>query len=283
MQKKRLLQDIGLNAYEATAYLSLLKLGVSEANVVCKDAEVPYGKVYTVLESLAGKGFVEVQASRPKKFRAINPDMALDFFFEKRKKEFEREIEALKSFVEEAKLALKTVPVQRRKDEVFWTTAISESEIKKFAISIYGEVKKSVYIIPPAFGIPVFPLLMPDVLKAIDRGIKIKLMISDRFRSLAPMLSMQGEEAIKELKKGMEIRIVQNSHSCFGVVDESVVVLFQLHPHDKDRILSVVKIWDAGFAKNLSEEFELLWDCGEKLDMETVAEEWSSRASGISK
>jgi HTH-type transcriptional regulator, sugar sensing transcriptional regulator len=86
MQKKRLLQDIGLNAYEAAAYLSLLKLGVSEANVVCKDAEVPYGKVYTVLESLAGKGFVEVQASRPKKFRAINPDMALDFFFEKRKK-----------------------------------------------------------------------------------------------------------------------------------------------------------------------------------------------------
>jgi HTH-type transcriptional regulator, sugar sensing transcriptional regulator len=129
MQKKRLLQDIGLNAYEATAYLSLLKLGVSEANVVCKDAEVPYGKVYTVLEPLAGKGFIEVQASRPKKFRPIDPDMALDLFFEKRKKEFEREIEALKGFVEEAKLALKTVPVQRRKDEVFWTTAISEGSV----------------------------------------------------------------------------------------------------------------------------------------------------------
>ena len=55
--------------------------------------------------------------------------MALDLFIEKRTKEFEREIKVLKSFVEEAKMALKTVPVQRRKDEVFWTTAMSEGSV----------------------------------------------------------------------------------------------------------------------------------------------------------
>ena len=270
MQKKKLLQDIGLNAYEAAAYLSLLKFGVSEANVVCRDAEVPYGKVYTVLESLAGKGFVEIQFSRPKKFRAIDPDMALDFFFEKRKAEFEKEIEVLKSFIEEAKHSLKAVQAQKRKDEIFWTTAITESEIKKFATSIYGEVKKSVYIIPPTFGIPIISSLLPEVLKAIDRGVKIKLMISPRFISLASVLSMQGEKALSKLKKGMEIRIVQNFNSYFGVIDDSIVVLLQLHPQDKDRILSVVKIWDTGLAKNLGEEFELLWNSGEKLDLEKV-------------
>ncbi len=270
MQKKRLLQDIGLNAYEAAAYLSLLKFGVSEANVICKDAEVPYGKIYTVLEVLAQKGFVEVQTSRPKKFRAIDPEMALDFFFEKRKADFEKEIEVLKGFVEEAKQVLSTVSVQKRKDEVFWTTAINESEIKKFATSVYGEVKRSVCVIPPVVGMPVFSLLLPDILKAIDRGVKIKLIISPRFISLAYMLSMQGEEALGKLKKGMEIRLVQNSQSCFGVIDSSVVVLFQPHPQDRDRILSVVKIWDAGFAKNLSEEFEFLWKGGENFDLEKM-------------
>lgn len=284
MQKKRLLQDIGLNAYEAAAYLSLLKFGVSEANIVCRDAEVPYGKVYTVLESLIGKGFVEVQASRPKKFRAVDPGMALDFFFEKRKAEFEKEMEVLKGFVEEAKQVLKAVPTQKQKNEVFWTTAITESEIKKFAISIYGEVKKSVCIIPPTFGIPIVSSLLPEVVKAIDRGVKIRLLVSHRFISLASVLSMQGEEAFCKLKKGMEIRAVQNFNSCFGIIDDSVVVLLQLHPQDKDRILSVVKIWDAGLAKNLGEEFELLWNSGEKLDMEKIAEEYkSSRASGIDK
>lgn len=155
MENKRLLQDIGLNVYEAAAYLSLLKYGVSEANVIFRDSEVPYGKIYTVLESLSGKGFVEVQSSRPKKFRAVNPDLAFDSFFEKRKSEFEREIEVLKGFVEDAKQVLRSVPAQKLKDDVFWTTAITESEIKKFAISIYEEVKKSVCILPPAFGMPI--------------------------------------------------------------------------------------------------------------------------------
>jgi sugar-specific transcriptional regulator TrmB len=49
------------------------------------DIEVPYGKIYTVLESLAGKGFVEIQSSRFKNFRAVDPNLALDSFFEKRK------------------------------------------------------------------------------------------------------------------------------------------------------------------------------------------------------
>jgi len=49
---------------------------------------------------------------------------------------------------------------------------------------------------------------------------------------------MRGEEALEKLKKGMEIRLVQNFDSCFGVVDNNMVVMFQLHPLDKDRILS---------------------------------------------
>jgi sugar-specific transcriptional regulator TrmB len=55
---------------------------------------VPYGKIYTVLEALAGKGFVEIQSSRPKKFRSVDPALALDSFLEKRKAESEREMEA---------------------------------------------------------------------------------------------------------------------------------------------------------------------------------------------
>jgi len=273
MQKKRLLQDIGLTAYEASAYISLLKLGISEANLVCRDADVPYGKIYTVLESLAGKGFVEVQASRPKKFRAVDPEMALDFFYERRKSEFEKEITALKGFVEEAKQVLKTIPVQKRKDEIFWTTTITESEFKKFAISIYGEVKKSIWIIPPAFGIPLISSLLPEILKAVDRGVKIRLLGPYRFVDLSPMISLLlGEENFCKFKKGIEVRLVHNFNSCFGIIDDSIVVLFQLHPQDSDRVLSVVKIWDAGLAKNLSKEFELLWNGGEELDSQKAAE-----------
>ena len=273
MKNKRLLQDIGLNAYEAAAYLSLIKYGVSEANFICRDAEVPYGKIYTILEALARKGFVEVQSSRPKKFRAVDPALALDSFFERRKSEFEREMAVLKGSVEEAKQTLRSVPAQKLKDEVFWTTAITESEIEKFVISIYGEVKKSVRVIPPAIGMPIVSSLLPEILKAIDRGVKVKLLLSSRYLSLAPVFLTQGKEAFDKIKKSVEIRLVHNFSSSFGVIDDDAVVLFQLHPREKDRILSVVKIWDAGLAKNLGEEFDSLWNWGEEFDLEKLARE----------
>ncbi|TAH54356.1 MAG: TrmB family transcriptional regulator [Methanosarcina mazei] len=273
MQNEQLLQEVGLNAYEAAAYLSLLKLGVSEASDIYRDSEVPYGKIYSVLESLVGKGFVEVQASRPKKFRAVDPELALDTFFERKKAEVEREMALLKNSVEEAKEALKAVPTQKRKDEFFWTTAITESEIKKFAVSIYSEVKKSVCVLPPVFGISIVFYLLPEITKAIDRGVQIKLMISPRFMALASMLSHQEGEILEKLKKGLDIRLVQNSNSCFGIVDDSIVVLFQPHPTDRDRVLSVVKVRDSGLAKNLKEEFELLWNAGKKLDLQEELED----------
>lgn len=277
MQNERLLQEIGLNAYEAAAYLSLLKLGVSEASAVYRDSEVPYGKIYSVLESLTGKGFVEVQASRPKKFRAVDPEISLDTIFERKKAEIEREMAVLKGSIEEAKQALKAVPTQKRKDEIFWTTAITESEIKKFAVSIYGEVKKSVCIIPPVFGIPIVFHLLPEITKAIDRGVRIRLMVSPRFGALTSMLSNQEGETLEKLQRGLDIRLVQNFNSCFGIADDSVVVLFQPHPADRDRVLSVVKIRDSGLAKNLNEEFELLWSTGEKLDLQKELEETQSQ------
>jgi hypothetical protein len=91
------------------------------------------------------------------------------------------------------------------------------------------------------------------------------------------------EEAFDKLKKGMEIKIVQNFTSYFGVVDDSAVALFQLHPRDTDSVLSVVKIWDAGLAKNLNEEFDALWNVGEKLDLEKFVKEQVFQAVGMDK
>lgn len=98
---------------------------------------------------------------------------------------------------------------------------------------------------------PIISSLLPEISKAIDRGVKIKLLGSHRFTALSSMLSLLGEDSFGKFKKGIEIRLVQNFNSCFGIVDDSIVVLFQLHPLDNDRVLSVVKIWDAGLAKKI--------------------------------
>jgi sugar-specific transcriptional regulator TrmB len=72
------LKNIGLNLYERKIYLALLAKGVATAGVVSVIAKVPRSRSYDVLESLADKGFVVAQSSKPIKYVALAPKDAIE-------------------------------------------------------------------------------------------------------------------------------------------------------------------------------------------------------------
>jgi sugar-specific transcriptional regulator TrmB len=72
------LKNIGLNLYERKIYVALLAKGVATAGEVSEIAKVPRSRSYDVLESLADKGFVVSQSSKPIKYVALSPRDALD-------------------------------------------------------------------------------------------------------------------------------------------------------------------------------------------------------------
>jgi len=72
------LKSIGLNLYERRIFVALLAKGVATAAEVSEIASVPRSRSYDVLESLADKGFVMVQPSKPIKYVALAPKEALD-------------------------------------------------------------------------------------------------------------------------------------------------------------------------------------------------------------
>jgi|GEM_PF-320808 len=267
MQKNKLLMEIGLSSYESAAYISLLKLGVSEASAIYKDAEVPYGKIYSVLDSLVEKGFAEVQSSRPKKFRGIEPDVALDTFFEKNKAKVENELKTLHLAIDELKPILMSTTSLKTKDEIFWTTAVTETEIKKFVISQFSEAKKSVCVIPNFYGVPVLTIIFAEFVKALERGVKINMLVSPQFNNFVSFLSKKDEKTLKILKKNLEIKSVRDTNSYFGIIDNNLVILLQPHPLDKNQLISVVKIWDADLAKSLQKEFDTMWKTGKILEL----------------
>jgi len=69
----RLLRDIGLTDYEARVYSSLVSSGPSTAGELSKLANVPYSRIYDILSRLEGRGWVEVQAGRPSRYRSRAP------------------------------------------------------------------------------------------------------------------------------------------------------------------------------------------------------------------
>jgi len=72
------LKSIGLNLYERKIFVALLAKGIGTAAEVSELAGVPRSRSYDVLESLAEKGFVIVQPSKPIRYVALKPSDALE-------------------------------------------------------------------------------------------------------------------------------------------------------------------------------------------------------------
>ncbi|MBS7607957.1 TrmB family transcriptional regulator [Candidatus Bathyarchaeota archaeon] len=74
---KALLRKVGLTDYEVNAYLALLEKGALTAKQISYGAQIPFSKVYQVLNSLEKKGWVEVVRKRPSKYFPKSPEAAL--------------------------------------------------------------------------------------------------------------------------------------------------------------------------------------------------------------
>jgi sugar-specific transcriptional regulator TrmB len=74
----QVLRELGLTAYESAVYLSLVESGVMTASKVSERADVPFSKVYEVLNSLDRKGWIEVERGRPSRYFAKPPTEAFD-------------------------------------------------------------------------------------------------------------------------------------------------------------------------------------------------------------
>ena len=73
MTTVELLQQIGLNKYEAEAYYTLLTRGALTGYEVGKFSQVPGSRSYEVLERLLEKGLAFVQPGDPPRYSAQNP------------------------------------------------------------------------------------------------------------------------------------------------------------------------------------------------------------------
>lgn len=75
-----LLQQIGLNKYEAEAYYALLTHGALTGYEVGKYSQVPGSRSYEILERLLDKGLALVQPGDPPRFAAQDPRTVFDRF-----------------------------------------------------------------------------------------------------------------------------------------------------------------------------------------------------------
>jgi sugar-specific transcriptional regulator TrmB len=95
------LTALGLNKYEARAYLALLGYEKSSAVEVANRAQVPRQRIYDVLASLLDWGMVVTTDGRPVRHTALHPAVALPSMLEVRRIQQLTEHERLVSLIQE--------------------------------------------------------------------------------------------------------------------------------------------------------------------------------------
>ena len=72
------LKKLGFTENEAKIYVGLLSLNEATAREIHEFTHVPRPKIYSVLERMAKKGYVEIREGTPACFRSIDPQRLIE-------------------------------------------------------------------------------------------------------------------------------------------------------------------------------------------------------------
>ncbi len=213
------LKSIGLNLYERKIFVALLAKGVATAAEVSEIAGVPRSRSYDVLESLAEKGFVVVQPSKPIKYVALKPSEALERTKENLKKKHDEMLERIDK-MKNSKILKELENLYSEGFNLVQPSEMTGTMKGSFIInrqlrSIFKAAKKNINIMTTEKGLNDLYSNHFRVLKKIAKsGVKLRI--------LAPN---KNNEAAKALSQIAEIRAAQGPLGRFTIIDNEHVVM----------------------------------------------------------
>lgn len=247
---EKALRDIGLTEYECQAYLSLLISGEETAESVSQLSNIPYTKVYSVLESLESRGWVEHGGGRPRKYYPRSPTDALR----------SEQIALETAFEENQGIVLEELQPLYEKKEIkeipeLW---IVRGEINSFnkVLELLQKARKEIMLAIPTIPEQLLPMY-PDFSKKMfsflnelmDSSVDVKVLTT---KEMVPMLD-KGDLGVAD------VRICENMFGGGVVIDgkETILFLDLVHPSgpdtaiwsDHETLTEVAKIY-----------FKHLWD-----------------------
>lgn len=257
------LKSIGLNLYERKLWVALLSRGVSTAGELSEIAKIPRSRAYDVLESLADKGFVIIQNSKPLKYVAVEPKEAL----ERAKRQIMKKAEEMASKLDE----LKNSEIVKELESLYkegikvvepgeLTGSIKGRDILHQQLeTMFKNARKYISIFAPPETIKELHDTHSHVLKKLSsKGVDIKILTH----------KLPDEEFLEELKKLGEVRKVSNAKKIgrFCLIDGKHVIV-ALTDH-KTHPLQDTAFWASSeHAAGVFEHmFESLWNSAEKVE-----------------
>ncbi|QQG39471.1 MAG: TrmB family transcriptional regulator [Candidatus Aenigmatarchaeota archaeon] len=262
-----LLSMVGLNSYERKLFVTLLSKGSSNAGQLAELSGVPRSRTYDVLESLADKGFVVVQNSKPIKYVAVPPREALERAKNKHKEDYEtatdrieraKKSDSLKELEELFKTGVETVSSSDLTGSLKGRHAMHQQ-----LESMFKKASSHVYILTSEKGFEEIAANHGNLLKnASKRGVRVRI--------AAPITSA-GAQTAQAIRSYAEVRNTKgrkNLEGRFAIADGKEALVALTHD-EKTHPTQDTHIWSQ--SENLAGQllqpmFEAIWKDAEAVN-----------------
>ena len=271
---ERLLANIGLNKYERSVYWTLLKKGDLEASKLSQLSRVPIGKIYEILRDLNKYGLVEIQHSRPRKYRTAEPKIAFELMYKRREEEALNELKLLRETFAEIERQLSNGDSPKHVETIFWPDKFHDNELKEMVNSFFEDIEHEICVVTPLKYKPGVSEQYDDsmsvfskaYLNLAQRGIHVKII--DSHSQLLPSIkelinSIEDESVKSNLQKFMKIRILETTHD-FVIFDSKTLFLDIENQINTGTSLGMTQIHDESYTKRFKAKFDDLWTKGKR-------------------
>ncbi|WMW22468.1 helix-turn-helix domain-containing protein [Methanolobus mangrovi] len=281
MDNERALRDLGLTKYEASAYATLLKEGITGAQDLSRRSDIPVGKIYEVLSNLNNMGLVEFQRSRPRKYKAVKPKIALNNLYNKKEEDTKNELDDFKLKVAELETRFSDISQPEHTELQFWSTLIGEEDIIKNIKNMLEETEKEILHVKPAKLKKILekekcidpktfiPTVIDEFIKAAEKGIKIRTIIPEELflTALKDKIEQVDDLSLRSIiKKNIDVKILDCEYD-FILIDEYITHIPIPDPLSPKKVFGELKVYDKEYAGKLKDKFEELWAKGQRIDM----------------
>lgn len=259
------LRDLGLSAYEVDVYRTLLERGESTAKTLAREADVPLGRVYEIIDALEEKRVVRVQHdTHPKKVTAVEPDVAIDRLVEQCRQQVEAELDRFERAAEAVREEFDRTGVVT--GEEFVTTAIGGEEALELLLERYDSASRDLLLAfrePPAASEndDNVATVVETLEQAVERGVTVRILLAEG--ALAEVPAAQQTHMTEFLAENdVDLRISPSLDQTVAVVDDVELCLEERTPTSKE-LFALVNVRDARFARQYRKEMLKLWEAGQ--------------------
>ena len=261
------LKTIGLNLYERKLWVALLAKGVATAGELSSVANVPRSRSYDVLQTLADKGFVVVQTSKPLKYVAVSPKESLDKAKEKLREYYESNVERINR-LQSSKTVNELDLIHKRGLELVLPEDLTGSLKGKYSVlqqvdSMFKEATNSINIVTTPAGLnDLFENQLSILKKLKNKGVKIRIASKTNEKCSEAIKALSGVAEVKNISD-MKVPLYGN----FYIVDGKQLSMGLSDPesvHTSQQMMFWTKSKHA--AENLGDPlFNLVWQNSESL------------------